>query len=282
MKVFQMKVAVLFLIVFSSCMAWSQAQVTVPVKVVLATDSSTINFGYDKTATYCLDAALGEAEGPPTFGGVFDARFSDPRGFNDACTGVGTFSDFRTWLPTPTIDTFQLSFEGATGSTQWNVSWPAGLSSQFTSLTLKDAIFGIFTFDMLSVTSANLANNIRQWYIVSTPVVNSVRLDDIGRPGAFALNQNYPNPFNPSTTISFAIEKAVYADVAVYDVLGRKVRSLASEQLAPGYYSTVWNGVDDHGNAVGSGVYYVRMSARSESSSDQAVFSAVRKLLLMK
>ncbi len=78
-------------------------------------------------------------------------------------------------------------------------------------------------------------------------------------PKAFALSQNYPNPFNPSTTISFALPERVGEDcrvsLAVYDMRGRRIRTLVDSDLEPGDYSVVWNGMDDRGRAVSSGIY---------------------------
>ena len=93
------------------------------------------------------------------------------------------------------------------------------------------------------------------------------------------VKQNYPNPFNPSTTIKFSIATTAFADVAVFDVLGRRIATLSSEELKPGYYTTTWNGLDNNGASVSSGVYYVRMAATGEQNVN---FSAVQKLLLMK
>jgi hypothetical protein len=270
MKWIQLSVASAFLISLTTSLAWSQAEVTIPVEVRLAGDSSTVNFGYDRTATYCLDPPLGEAEAPPTLWAVFDARFTDPRGYNETC--IGSYNDFRTWLATPTIDTFQLSFEGTPGSTQWNVSWPAGLSSMFTSLTLKEAIFGFITYDMLTVTSANLANNIRNWYIISTPVINGVHPDDIGLPGEFALNQNYPNPFNPSTTIRFNLPHDATVTLKIYNVFGQEVATLANQQR----FMVGENSVDFNAANLPSGVYYYRIMVNYGKYQD------VKKMVLIK
>ncbi|MCF8241395.1 MAG: T9SS type A sorting domain-containing protein [Melioribacteraceae bacterium] len=78
-------------------------------------------------------------------------------------------------------------------------------------------------------------------------------------PERFALEQNYPNPFNPTTTIKFAIPQTGNVNLAVYDILGRKVRSLVNDVRSAGEYQVTWNGKNDIGANVTSGVYFYRI-----------------------
>jgi hypothetical protein len=94
-------------------------------------------------------------------------------------------------------------------------------------------------------------------------------------PEEFELFQNYPNPFNPQTTIRFAVPEPSEIQLIVYNSIGQKVRLLTRENYLPGYYDVVWDGRDDLGNAVASGVYFYKMI--SETGMSQA-----RKLLLLK
>jgi hypothetical protein len=93
-------------------------------------------------------------------------------------------------------------------------------------------------------------------------------------PNNYALGQNYPNPFNPSTTISFSVPTAGHVELAVYNTLGQKVRTLVSDVLAAGTHSVQWNGLDLNGNQVNTGVYFYRMSAGD--------FSATHSMTLAK
>ena len=77
----------------------------------------------------------------------------------------------------------------------------------------------------------------------------------------FSLSQNYPNPFNPSTTIEFELVKPARAIVRVYNALGEVVRTLVDRQLAVGTHRVVWDGRNDHGREVASGVYLYRLTA---------------------
>jgi hypothetical protein len=94
-------------------------------------------------------------------------------------------------------------------------------------------------------------------------------------PSRTALFQNNPNPFNPMTTIKFDLARDSHVSLKIYDVAGRLVRSLANEQMAAGFgKQVVWNGLDNSGNRVSSGVYFYRLVA--------ADFTATKKMVVMK
>ena len=81
-------------------------------------------------------------------------------------------------------------------------------------------------------------------------------------PAAFALRPNAPNPFNPMTTIGFDLPESRVVSVEIFDLQGRRVRSLVSRVHMPGgVHRVVWRGVDDSGRGVASGSYFCRLSA---------------------
>ncbi len=85
----------------------------------------------------------------------------------------------------------------------------------------------------------------------------------------------YPNPFNPSTTISFMLNKSEKANLTIYNIRGQKVRELVNSNLTLGRHHIAWNGKNDLGKEVATGVYFARLT----SNSDKAV---VKKLMLIK
>ncbi len=94
-------------------------------------------------------------------------------------------------------------------------------------------------------------------------------------PERFALDQNYPNPFNPTTNIRFTLPVADQVNIVVFDVLGRKVATLASNQsFSASTHVVSWNGLNDAGNRVGSGVYFYQITTSQ--------YSATKKMILMK
>ncbi len=75
-------------------------------------------------------------------------------------------------------------------------------------------------------------------------------------PDSFALMPNYPNPFNPSTKINYELPITNYVDLNIYNVLGQKVANLVSKTQKPGRYQVVWDGRNEQGVAVSSGIYF--------------------------
>ncbi len=82
-------------------------------------------------------------------------------------------------------------------------------------------------------------------------------------PSSFELRQNYPNPFNPSTTIELQVFEAGPVELTIYDILGRRITTLAEGVLSTGTYSFIWNGTDAAGSPVASGLYLYRARVSS-------------------
>jgi len=93
-------------------------------------------------------------------------------------------------------------------------------------------------------------------------------------PSVAMLNQNYPNPFNPTTTISYNVTKAGDVKLKVYNVKGQLVKTLVNSTQNVGLNQVVWNGDDNDGNKVSSGVYYYKL--------ENAGRSEMKKMVLMK
>ena len=79
-------------------------------------------------------------------------------------------------------------------------------------------------------------------------------------PDSYGLQQNYPNPFNPSTSISFALQEDSNVELIIYNIIGRKIRSIFNDHiLADQVYTVVWDGKDTDGKEVSSGVYFYKL-----------------------
>ena len=125
---------------------------------------------------------------------------------------------------------------------------------------------------------------IDHWYFGYGTVDDSVTLNnqpvdvdesgDLGLPRTFQLSQNYPNPFNPATTIEYSLPKRSDVVIDIYDILGRKVRQLVNETRSAGVYKVTWDGTDQNGNPVSTGIYLYRIQAGD--------FMESRKMLLIK
>jgi len=94
-------------------------------------------------------------------------------------------------------------------------------------------------------------------------------------PTVYALDQNFPNPFNPTTTISYDVAgDGGHVSIVIYNVNGQKVRTLVNEVKAPGFYKMVWDGRNDLGENVASGVYLYKMVSGD--------FSKIQKMTFIK
>ena len=96
-------------------------------------------------------------------------------------------------------------------------------------------------------------------------------------PGSFHLYQNAPNPFNPTTSIQYSVisdPTPSHVTLTIFNLLGQKVRTLVDEVKRPGYYSVIWDGRDDCGQPVGSGIYCCTLQAGD--------FTQTRKTILLK
>ena len=113
----------------------------------------------------------------------------------------------------------------------------------------------------------------------STPEVDFFSPTDVDDnietlPAEFTLGQNYPNPFNPSTTIGFTLPTAAVVRLEVFNMLGQRVVTLINEERVAGEYQEIWDGRDEHGETVGSGVYLYRLVTPD--------FENSRKMILLK
>jgi len=101
------------------------------------------------------------------------------------------------------------------------------------------------------------------------------KIENVIHPGGQECKiSNYPNPFNPETTIRFYVQQSGNVELSIYNVRGQKVKTLTNEEMAAGEQKIVWQGTDNKGYHVSSGIYFVRL--RSEAG------VAVKKIMLMK
>ncbi len=106
-------------------------------------------------------------------------------------------------------------------------------------------------------------------------VTGATGVEEGAAPSRYALGQNHPNPFNPSTLIPFDIRESSHVTLKIYDITGRLVRTLVDRELAARHYEERWDGLNDAGMPVGSGVYFYRLIAGKN-------FVSVKKMVLLK
>jgi hypothetical protein len=136
-------------------------------------------------------------------------------------------------------------------------------------------------FTDITVSVDTLANVICGRTATLSPFVLAVSdvqsgVDDGGQelPSRYTLYQNVPNPFNPTTTIRYNIAADVHVRLVIFDVAGRVVRRLVDENQQADSYAVTWDGVNDTGQAVATGIYFYRIEAGG--------FLQTKKMLLLK
>jgi hypothetical protein len=113
------------------------------------------------------------------------------------------------------------------------------------------------------------------------PIIVSTNINSVGIlsekqqvPAIYKLENNYPNPFNPFTTIEYSVQKTGNVKILIYNTMGQLVRTLLNEQKSIGEHSIIWDGCNDQGRSVATGIYYYQIQAKD--------FISTKKMLLLK
>ena len=120
---------------------------------------------------------------------------------------------------------------------------------------------------------AHFTNTV-DWVAPAAPNKPLTISDESNIPMQFTLHNNYPNPFNPVTTISFDLPEENYTEVAIYNMMGQKIRTLHTGNMTAGRHHILFDGVNDQNQQLGSGVYFYRVVAGE--------FQATKKMMLVK
>lgn len=205
-----------------------------------------------------------------------------------------TLTSSNAWTPPNTIDDYRVKGGDLNGTTYIianntiytnagsSVVQPAGATAILEAgidITLRNGFdaTGNFTARISNGGSGSTIENgpINDAQVIAGSINESSQIDqasDEGLPQAFVINQNYPNPFNPETTIEYALKNATEVRIVIYNINGQQVRVLVDEQQSAGYRKAIWNGNDDSGNAVASGIYFYRITTPE--------FTATHKMIL--
>lgn len=166
---------------------------------------------------------------------------------------------------------------------RWFVDWSVYYYSVINdSLTLEltpDLLLGygedyIFMFSELSNPSNAISFHLTYDYLIYLLNISDSFNNQIYS-GNLYLRQNFPNPFNPSTTIEFSIQIDSQIELSIYNIKGQKIKTLTRNEFEKGSHSIIWNGVDEFGKQVSSGVYYYKLNVNGKTE-------AVKKCLLLK
>jgi len=122
--------------------------------------------------------------------------------------------------------------------------------------------------------SSNFQVNFGFWQTGVTAPTDVQEIVTEELPTTYSLSQNYPNPFNPSTVVEFTVPHRSHVELSIYNLLGQRVVTLVDQPMSQGTYRTTWDGRDDSGGRVASGVYFYRLEAEH--------FVEVKKMVLLK
>ncbi|MFQ6009174.1 MAG: FlgD immunoglobulin-like domain containing protein, partial [Candidatus Zixiibacteriota bacterium] len=152
------------------------------------------------------------------------------------------------------------------------LSWSSlgsGMNDEVYTLTVHDN--KLIAGGDFNVAGSKVSAYLAAWTKHATSIEDKT---ETGLPAAFKLSQNYPNPFNPETRIEFTLPRASHVTIEIYNILGRKVKTLVNQRLSAGNKAVTWDGTDDDGSLVSSGVYLYRIKAGD--------FVEAKKMVLLK
>jgi hypothetical protein len=133
---------------------------------------------------------------------------------------------------------------------------------------------GTYCYNVRAVYSGGYQSSLSTDAVIEHVQTNT---DDV-IPATTSLIGNYPNPFNPTTNIKFSLKADSKVSLIIYNIRGQKVKTLINENMQVGYYSIVWNGRDDSGKSLSSGVYFNDFNASGEGGD----YTSVKKMILLK
>jgi len=195
-----------------------------------------------------------------------------------------------------TVDIGAVEYQGDTADfIATPLTGEAPLTVSFTDLSMGEATSWAWDFDVdagesvdsteqnpthtyneqgsytIKLTVNNQLNRLKRNYVVVGPSADS---DETLLPYANRLHGAFPNPFNPETTISYSLQRDCEVTLDIYNVKGQKIRTLVKGVRSAGVHKVVWNGCDDDGRSVGSGVYFCRLQSEG--------FVSVKKMVMVK
>ena len=156
-----------------------------------------------------------------------------------------------------------------------------GAVSKSTNYLLYDAIgqtspIGIASSSNYRVFSGLLAGDLNNF---KTEKVTSELNSDL--PLHFKLYQNYPNPFNPRTTIEYDLPHPAQVFLSIFDLQGHNIRNFTTSTITPGRHGIEWDGRNELGFPISSGLYYYRIKIKPKESGNRE-FVDIKKMILLK
>jgi hypothetical protein len=193
---------------------------------------------------------------------IADNFTTDP-GFNSDIAGhIDSVLAYVGKICTSTIDK---AWAYRPSGVQYPPVWPLPENLSYSNTTLQSAGTDGFAVGDLNWFPTQKA----KWLITDVKVDKGSKV-----PATFSLSNAYPNPFNPTTNIQFNLAKSENVKLVVFNILGQKIKTLVNGEMKAGSYTATWNGRDEFGSEVASGIYFYRLESQS--------FNSTKKMILMK
>lgn len=221
---------------------------------------------------------------------------------------IGNFTEFRSWDASPEVQQFSMNNGGpggmwdnesayqqefnrrviSPGTVEVNVQYDEPVTTmeiaisrnEYAGLTLSEGDRIAFNVDYYNLDgiSSYWACTFDKYSFVNVILGKTTTLNDANDPATvntFALYENYPNPFNNQTAIRFEVPRPEHIEIRIYNAIGEMVRTLVNENKSVGQYQIIWDGCNNKGQILPSGIYFYTMRVAGTTYK-------VRKMLLVK
>jgi photosystem II stability/assembly factor-like uncharacterized protein len=190
-------------------------------------------------------------------GNTWTKQYENPQSPYDAITSINFVDENYGWA---------VGYEGKVISTSnGGIDWIEETSG------VQDYLTSVYFADRFSGWIAGKGGTI----LKAVPAATSIGNDEIASkniPDRIVLHNNYPNPFNPSTTIQYELPKRARVTLKIYDILGKEIKTLLNGVQAPGLQSVIWDGRNNEGRIVSSGIYFYTLRMDDFAETKKMIF----------
>jgi hypothetical protein len=191
---------------------------------------------------------------------------------------AGTSEDY-TILEQQFINGVQSYFPEGFEDWDYFVSWTSGTPGQYPEswwwMNHGENVMALTYEDMNCAAAGNYDSTA---YALVLGICEYLGLDlsqiqnEAAMPNSYSLLQNYPNPFNPVTKLRYDLPENSHVNITIYDMLGRAVKTMVNQHQNAGHRSIIWDGTNDYGNTVSTGIYLYQIQSGAYTRTKKMVF----------
>lgn len=136
-----------------------------------------------------------------------------------------------------------------------------------------DVVTGhVYYYRIAAVDAADNVSSFSRQIEIVADIRSEIAVDE-KIPAQFELKQNYPNPFNPMTNLTYMVAEESHISLVLFDVMGRKVRTLVDKNHSPGTFNVAWDGHDEMNQPVATGIYFARFNGGGVAKTRKLILS---------